>query len=70
VESSRIEGDGVPCTDARNCLPGFMCVDTMGSGTVCRQICRLDAMDCASDKVCEKLVRPDYKTFGACLPKI
>jgi hypothetical protein len=66
--AERSGGDGASCEDARNCQPGLLCVGPSG-GRVCRPICKLDqANDCAGGRACARLVDPDYKTWGACLP--
>jgi hypothetical protein len=67
--TTRTGGDGQTCTDDRNCQPGFICVENLQSTQrVCRPLCRLSAPSCAAGRTCEKLVMPDYQTFGACLP--
>jgi hypothetical protein len=41
----------------------------MSGAKVCRPICRLDTTgECAAGRSCKKLMNPDYKIWGACLP--
>lgn len=59
-------GNNAPCTDSRNCQPGFHCLRMSGS-MVCRELCRLDGPRCSSGN-CEKVVDPEYRIWGACVP--
>jgi hypothetical protein len=60
-------GDGVACATSQECKAGFLCV-SMGGAKSCRPVCRLDAPTTCATGTCTKLVDPDYKIFGACLP--
>jgi hypothetical protein len=66
-DCSRSTGvDGTPCQTGTECAPGFTCVKMAGAMT-CRPLCRLDAPStCAAGKVCNMLIEPDFKTYGAC----
>jgi hypothetical protein len=66
VGPGRTKGNGEACATSDDCKPGLLCV-SMGGALTCRPLCRLSAPSCATG-TCTKLVTPDYKTFGACLP--
>ncbi len=64
--ASRIGGDAAECADTEDCQPGFVCV-RMGARRACRALCKLAAPSCTSG-TCTKLVDPDFKVYGGCLP--
>jgi hypothetical protein len=63
----RNDGDGAPCMTSDTCRAGFFCVE-MGNTRTCRPLCRLAGPQCEAGRTCTKLVTPDYKIYGACLP--
>lgn len=66
--AAEVKGDGEPCTDAKSCQSGLLCV-TMGGSPVCRPVCRLDDPGtCGADRTCQMLTTPNYSVFGACVP--
>jgi hypothetical protein len=66
-DASRQGENGAVCKDARDCKRGFLCVASMNAKQ-CRPVCRLDDGLCPSGGTCTKLMDPDYKVWGACLP--
>jgi hypothetical protein len=64
---SRTGSDGQSCKDSRECQPGLLCVTMSGAGT-CRPLCRLDDPKCAAGTTCTRLVNPNFKSYGGCLP--
>jgi hypothetical protein len=63
-------GDGEACQAVRDCQPGHVCVEMENAARVCRPLCRLADGDgpCGQGRICARLVRPEYQTWGACLP--
>ncbi len=62
------KADGEPCSSVRDCQPGHVCVEMENAARVCRPLCRLSDPVCAPGRTCARLVKPDYKSWGACLP--
>jgi hypothetical protein len=62
-------GDGEPCQGVRDCRPGLVCLEMEGAVRACRPLCKLaEAGGCTPDRTCTRLVMPDYKIWGACVP--
>ena len=63
------KGDGEACQAVRDCQPGHLCVEMEDAARVCRPLCQLaDGGGPAGRRTCARLVMPDYKIWGACLP--
>jgi hypothetical protein len=60
--------EGQPCQNVRDCQPGHLCVEMENAARVCRPLCRLADGVCPPGRTCTPLVKPDYKTWGACVP--
>jgi hypothetical protein len=56
---------GARCTDSSTCNPGLFCV-TRGGDSTCRPLCKLSDMRCPAGMVCNRLVSPDFSTYGEC----
>lgn len=63
--TTRVGVDGVKCTVAEDCAPGFLC-DQMAGGTFCRRLCQMATPgDCPGSQTCNALA--NNATFGVCL---